>query len=158
RTTEDRPKLPLEANPAAPGEAGEARAGIVVRCGSPGSKEEQCEIPAPSLKEAILIAQGNQGYVELRNRQPLRLDAAEVLDLAGLAGTVDIRAAPETVPIVIIPIGASRSFLTTGSKVNLKLSGLDIRVRYVTSPGNAPAVPTPLIEAGGPVSIRRCAF
>jgi hypothetical protein len=71
---------------------------------------------------------------------------------------VDIRAATGTVPIVFIPIGAGRPFLTTGSKVTLKLSGLDIRVRYVTSPGNAPAVPPPLIEAGGPVSIHRCAF
>ena len=70
------------------------------------------------------------GYVELRNREPLQLEAGKLEKLVSASGRLDIRAAPGVVPVLEIQMGGGKPFLTTGSSVALFLTGLEIRVRY----------------------------
>jgi hypothetical protein len=159
-STRPRSTHQLAANTSFDQTVGKHEADIVVCTAGLGIKEEPSETPARNLLEAIQIAMGRQGYVELRNREPLCLDAGKIIDLgSGNMKIVDIRAAPGIVPPVIeIQMGAGGPFLGTKSTASLSLSGLEIRVRYPPNPAGANPAPPPLIDAGGPVTIRRCAF
>ncbi len=132
---------------------------IVVCIETPGTTEPPKETPARDLADAIQLAMGSLGYVKLRNREPLCLEAGKLIDL-GSAGnrTVDIRGVPGMAPPVIeIQMGGG-PFLATTLTVSLSLSGLDIHVHYPPNPADAGAAPTPVIDAGGPVTIHQCAF
>ncbi len=85
--------------------------------------------PPKDLYEAIGASIG-RGYVELRNRKPLQLEAGKLDNLVGGRGRLDIRAAPGVVPVLEIQMGGGKPFLPTGSSVTLSLSGLEIRIRY----------------------------
>ena len=118
---------------------------------------EDTPVAFPTLAEALRAAtrRGRDGYVELRNRDPLKLRPG---DLPELHGQVDLRAAPGVRPVLAVEMDATRPFLVIGSAVSLKLSGLTFRVRYPTSEGATPAALPPVIQAAGRVQIERCAF
>ncbi len=112
--------------------------------------------PRPRTYIRALKLSIGHGYVELSNREPLRLDAGKLDDLKGGQGRIEIRAAPGVVPVLEIGMEPGKHFLTTGSSISLYLTGLDIRVNYKDSGGAAGA--TPVIQAAGPVHLDRCAF
>lgn len=122
--------------------------------------DDQGDIPARNLVEAVKFAMGRgggkNGYVELYNREPLRLEPDDLVDVRTASGTLEIRAAPGRQPVIEVPMDSGRPFLATGSNVVLQLSGLTIRARYSSSKPGADR--PPLIEAAGRVRIERCAF
>jgi serine/threonine-protein kinase len=131
--------------------AGTSQTDIVVRDGIR-------EIPFADLKEAMENAMGFGGYVELRNREPLRLPAGKSISVS-TRGRLSVRAAPGTKPVLEIELSAARpSLLTTGSAVTLELSGLTILVRYPPAARSPAPAPPPLIKAAGTVTLERCAF
>ncbi len=122
--------------------------------------DDEGDAPARTLAEAVKAAMGRgagkEGYIELRNREPLRLEPSDFIDVRTASGTLEIRAAPGLQPVIEVPMDASRPFLATGSNVALRLSGLTIRARYSSA---KPASPLrPLIESAGRARIERCAF
>jgi serine/threonine protein kinase len=129
---------------------------IVVRYESPEANGGEEETPAKDLNEAIRATIG-RGYIELRNRKPLQLEAGKIENLISASGRLEIRAAPGVVPVLEVQMNAGKPFLATGSSVALFLSGLEIRVRYPKDPAGASDVPA-VIQAVGAVHIERCAF
>jgi hypothetical protein len=103
------------------------------------------------------MGRGKAGYVELRNREPLRLGPGDLMELTSARGTLDLRAATGVQPVIEIQMDPGRPFLASGSAVTLSLSGLTIRVRHTTTAGAKSILP-PVIQAAGPVRIDRCAF
>jgi serine/threonine protein kinase len=124
---------------------------IVVR--TQGDNEK--DIPAHNLLEAIQTAMGTGAAVELRNREPLRLTSDQTLDQLSGKGQLIIRAAPGIEPVIEIDLKGPNPFLTTGSAVHLRLSGLTIVVHY---PEGGTSAPPPVITAAGVARIDRCAF
>ncbi len=104
------------------------------------------------------MGRGHDGFIELRNREPLKLGPKDVFNVISARGTLDIRAAAGTQPIIELTMDPSRPFLATGSSVTLVLSGLTILVRYPTAAGTPTVVPPPVIQAAGRVQVERCAF
>ncbi len=136
--TETRPTPDLETKADSHQNVGTQESDIIVRIENPGTKDASREKPAQDLVEAIETAMGNLGYVELRNRRPLILQAGRIPNLGSARkAKVDIRAAPGIVPTLVIQFGGDKAFLRTGSTVSLSLSGLDIQVQYVPRPGGA---------------------
>jgi hypothetical protein len=105
------------------------------------------------------MGRGSSGYVELRNREPLQLDASDLIDLGSARGPLDIRAASGTRPVIDVRMDPQRPFLATGSAVTLKLTGLTIRAHYAPPAGAMPAAWPPLIQsAGRSVQVEHCSF
>jgi serine/threonine-protein kinase len=119
---------------------------------------EEREVPYTDLIEAMQAALGSRGYVELRNRRPLRLDRGRALDLDSGRGRLVVRAAPGVVPVLELELDAGKPFLKTGSAVSLVLAGLAVTVRYPPGSASSPPGPSPLIRAAGTARIERCAF
>lgn len=122
--------------------------------------DDEGDVPARSLIEAVKLAMGRgggkDGYVELYNREPLRLEPGDFVDVRTAIGTLEIRAAAGVQPVIEVPMDAGRPFLATGSNVSLRLSGLTLRARY--SAARPAAARRALIEAAGRANIERCAF
>ncbi len=106
----------------------------------------------PDLKNAIRAAIGSKGHVLLRNKSPLVFKAAE--SLRGAGGMLVIRAGAGVKPILKVEVKGGMPFLSTRTDAPLQLEGVTIEATYV-EPGNDPA---PIIEAGGAVTLDRCAF
>jgi eukaryotic-like serine/threonine-protein kinase len=113
------------------------------------------DIPASNLLDAIQKAIGKDAAVELRNHEPLRLTSDQTLDMLSGTGQLIIRAAPGIEPVIEIDLKGPNPFLTTGSGVHLRLSGLTIVVHY---PEGGVSPPPPVIKAAGIARIDRCAF
>ncbi len=78
--------------------------------------------------------------------------------MASAKGTLEIRAAPGTRPVLEVPMSPGKPFLTAGMGLTLLLSDLTIRVHYPATAA-APPVWPPVIHAfGRRVQIQRCAF
>jgi serine/threonine-protein kinase len=125
-----------------------------------GEATDDSEVLPKTLTDAVknAMGRGKAGFVELRNSEPLTLRAKDFVDERTSRGTVDIRAADGTRPVIELTMDTGTSFLATGSSVSLALKGLTIRVRYPAASAAMPAVPPPLILAAGPVHLERCAF
>jgi serine/threonine protein kinase len=120
--------------------------------------ENEKEIPFDDLMEAMKAAMGSRGWVELRNRTPVRLRGDQILDFRTGSGSLRVRAAPGIKPVIETELKSSKPLLTTGLAVPLELSGVTIVVRYpAPAPAGAPAPPA-VITAAGAVKIDRCAF
>lgn len=134
---------------------------ILVRSSQKESPDDD-DVPAPTLIDAVKAAMGRQrgkeGYVELRNREPMTLDVGDLIDVASARGTLDLRARPGTQPVLEVQIGSSRPFLKSGSAVRLSLTGLTIRVHYPPGQDGTSPVRAPVIHAAGAVKIERCSF
>jgi serine/threonine-protein kinase len=126
---------------------------IVVRSES----EIEKEFPADKLRDAIDTAIGH-GWVELRNRKPLRLTTDQAIDLNSSRGKLTIRAAPGVEPVIEIELKTAKPFLMTGSSVNVKLCGVTFLVYYPDSKATGAPPPPPLITAAGRAEFDRCAF
>ena len=125
---------------------------IIVR--TEGANERQ--FPAQKLVEALQTAMGGHGWVELRNREPLRLTADQTLNFGSGRGRLIIRAAPGFQPVIDAELRGSNPLLTTGSGVPLELSGLTINVHYPQQ--GVSSTPPAVIVAAGSAKIDRCAF
>jgi eukaryotic-like serine/threonine-protein kinase len=112
--------------------------------------------PADGLPEALQTAIGAHGWVELRNREPLRLTSDQTLNFVSAQGRLTVRAASGIQPIIEIDLKGANPLLTTGSGVSLDLSGLTIKVNYPLQ-GTSSAPPA-VIMAAGSAKIDRCAF
>lgn len=104
------------------------------------------------LKSAIRAAIGSRGHVLLLNREPLKFSAAEALRAAG--GVLVIRAGEGVKPVLKVEVKGGAPFLSVRTDASLRIEGVTIEVTYV-DPGNDPAA---VIEAGGSVTLDRCAF
>ncbi|MGP0065900.1 MAG: serine/threonine protein kinase [Isosphaeraceae bacterium] len=131
---------------------------IVVRYDHPELNGDEKGTPFKDLNEAIGYSMG-LGYVELHNREPMRIEAHKFASFDSGRGRLDIRGAPGVVPVLEIEMSPGKPFLATGSSVPLSLTGLEIRVHYPndTNPSST-TVAKPVIHATGPVHIQRCAF
>ncbi|HZW29112.1 MAG TPA: hypothetical protein VFF52_00290, partial [Isosphaeraceae bacterium] len=142
-----------------PSRSGGAPPAILLR--TPGREEDPAEegIPAEDPIQAIRTAISSGRYVELRNREPLRLPPGQTLNFESASGSLIIRAARGCTPVLDIELNGSRPLVTTGSNVSVELSGLTILVRYPRSgAGSAPAPPPVIRSAGKRTKIERCAF
>jgi eukaryotic-like serine/threonine-protein kinase len=127
-----------------------AKPPIIVRT----DDENEQQFPAEKLLEAMQSAMG-RGWVELRNREPLRLTSNQALNFTSGKGRLVVRAAPGLQPVIEIEL-KGQSLLTTGSGVGLELSGLTIDVAYPQQA--ATSIPPAVIVAAGSAKIDRCAF
>ncbi|MHB1559296.1 MAG: serine/threonine-protein kinase [Isosphaeraceae bacterium] len=149
-----------EKNPALPTRSKDALVSKLMVGSHRRDFDDEGDVPARTLIEAVRLAMGRgggkEGYVELYNREPLRLEPGDFLDVRTASGTLEIRAAAGIQPVIEVPMDAGRPFLATGSNVSLRLSGLTLRARYSSS--KPAAARRPLIEAAGRARIERCAF
>ena len=101
---------------------------IVVRA------EGEADVPfaADKLFDAMKSAIGGRGWIELRNREPLKLTCAgnTPLDFRTGRGTISIRAAEGVEPVIEVELNGSKPLLALGSSVGLRMSGITIVVRY----------------------------
>jgi hypothetical protein len=133
-----------------------SESGIVVRI------EGENEIPfaADKLSDAINKAIGSHGWVELRNRKPLRVTGTnqKPLDFDQASGQLMIRAAEGSTPVIEFEMTGSKPLLATGSAVTVLLSGVTIVMRYA-EPATLPSANlSALISLAGKSKIERCAF
>ena len=133
-----------------------SESGIVVRI------EGENEIPfaADKLFDAINKAIGSHGWVELRNRKPLRVTSTnqKPLDFDQASGQLIIRAAQGSVPVIEFEMTGSKPLLATGSAVTVVLSGVTIVVQY-SEPTTIPSANlSALMSLAGKSKIERCAF
>ena len=107
--------------------------------------------------DAIRVAMGSRGRVELRNSKPLRLSSANLkpLGFGTASGGLIISAAQGFEPVIEFELNTSKPLLASGSGVSVLLSGLTIVVHYS---GPAAVPPPPLISVYGKSRIERCAF
>jgi hypothetical protein len=129
---------------------------IVVRL-----QEDGEESPVDDLFKAMETAISRRGYIELRNQTPLHIIVGEnpndnAFDFRWFQGTLDLRGALGTVPVIEVELRGTKPFLLTGSGVRLEISGVMIVVHY---PGTRTAAPPPpAIQAVGKAKLERCGF
>lgn len=105
--------------------------------------------PAGSLAEAVAIAAGSRGQVVLSGPAALRVSTAAEIRLP--SGSVTIRAAEGEHPVVAVDVAAGKPLIVTTPGTSLRLQGLRIVAHF-----GAGDAPTPLIDAGGSVTLERC--
>ena len=115
---------------------------------------------ADKLFDAMKTALGGRGWVELRNREPLKLVCVgnSPLDFRTARGALGIRAADGTQPVIDITLNGAKPLLALGSGVTLKLSGITFVVHYPKpAVPNSPPPPA-VITAANSLKVDRCAF
>src|SRR5262249_53654461 len=128
--------------------SGDIRPAIVIR--SLGREEDPDEeFPAEDPIQAIRKAVNSGRYLELGNREPLRVRSGQTLDFDSSSGHLIIRAPPGSTPVLEIELNGPRPLVTTGSNVSVELSGLTILVRYPPSGAGPPPAPPPVIRSAG---------
>ena len=134
----------------------EAELPIVVR----KEGEEDVKFGPSRLLQAMQTAMGKEGWVELRNRSPLRVSSDQAGDLASGRGRLIIRAAIGIQPILDVEVKSNRPFLSAGSAVPIELTGVTLIVHYPKAdlPASKTADLAPLIVAATTAKIERCAF
>jgi serine/threonine-protein kinase len=110
-------------------------------------------VPEPDLRSAIQRAIGSKGHILLNNREPLKLTGNDAAIIAA-GGPLFIRAAEGARPVLEVELKGPKPFLLTRSDTPLTIVGVTIVSRYSGKPKVVPAV----IEAGGNVTLERCAF
>jgi serine/threonine-protein kinase len=111
-------------------------------------------VPEPNLKGALQRAIGSRGQVLLNNREPIRLTGPDATINGISGGRLSIRAAEGVQPVLEVEIEGKTPFLSTRTDTPLSIVGVTIVARYRGTPKVAPA----LIQAGGNVTLDRCAF
>ncbi len=106
----------------------------------------------PDLAHAMRAAIGARGHVLLRNTTPLKFSAADANTVSG--GSLVIRAAEGTRPVLHVEVKGRNPFLSTRTRTALLMQGVTIEATYL-EPGQNPA---PVISAGSNVTLDRCAF
>jgi len=106
----------------------------------------------PDLASAVRAAVGGKGYVRLQNREPLTVSSDEAVTVSN--GTLVLRAAPGIRPVLRVEIKGRKPFLGSRGNTSIRLVGVTIEARY-TEPG---AEPAGVIEAGGGLTLDRCAL
>jgi len=156
QTTKSHPKSAQAIDTGAdqPKPAPEAEPAILVRTNG----EEGKGIPYNNLLDAMEKAMGSRGWVELRNREPLRLASDQIFDLRSSQGSLIIRAATGIEPVIEIELKGSKPLLEAGSGVKLILSGLTIVVRYLPAGAASSSTPPAVITTAGRANINHCAF
>lgn len=101
---------------------------------------------------ALRAAIGRKGHVLLANAKPLEFKAGDAVNISG--GALAIRAADHIKPELHVEIKGSKPFLATRAETPLRIEGVMFVVKYVNPGANPPAV----IEAGGTLTLDRCAF
>ena len=86
--------------------------------------EDDIGFDSSRLLQAMQTAMGKEGWVELRNHNPLHIASDQAGDLASGQGRLIIRAATGIQPVIELEIKGGRPFLSAGSAVPLELSGL----------------------------------
>ena len=118
------------------------------------------EFSADRLFDAMKTALGGRGWVELRNREPLKLVSAgnAPLDFRTARGTLGVRAAEGIEPVIDITLNGSKPLIVLGSAVTLKLSGVTFVVHYPKSGVPVSAAPPAVITTMSSAKFDRCAF
>lgn len=133
-----------------------AQAPIVVRS-LDGSTPD---VPVKTLADAIHRALGNGGVVVLRDREPLVLTNQSLVRVT-LGGKLLIRAETGAQPVLDVTLSSPGPFLMSGPDLSLELEGLTVRARgskSSTPAGARGAKPSTIIQAAGPLTVRRCEF
>ena len=131
----------------------EAGPAIVVRM------EGQTETAFSNLLDAMQTAMRRRGsWIELRNREPLRLASDQTFDLFSGSGSLIVRAARGIEPVLEVELKGTKPLFATGSGVSLELSGLTLVVHYPPSGQTRTFAPSAVITAAGKAKIERCAF
>lgn len=104
------------------------------------------------FRTAVQAAVGGKGHVLLLNARPLKLSAADALNVGG--GLLTIRAAEGVRPVLQVEVKGRKPFLATRADAPLRLEGVSILAHYA---GGGPDR-APVIEAGASVSLERCDF
>jgi eukaryotic-like serine/threonine-protein kinase len=131
---------------------------IIVRFPGEVEGDQAVKTLMDAVKLAMGGGRGQEGYVELRNRAPLRCVLGDFKDLESASGRLEIRGADGVQPVLEVQMDPNQPFLATGLAVSLSLSRLTIRASYQPSPGAIPPIRPPVIHAAGRVKIDRCAF
>ncbi|QDV35058.1 serine/threonine-protein kinase [Tautonia plasticadhaerens] len=139
----DRPET-ADADPTPPADPGTLTIRVVLPDGS--------SVGADDLDEALGLASGGGGRIELGGSGPARLVRSGSLEIA--RGAVTIAAAPGARPELVPVVAGSRPFIRVRPRARLRLEGLSIRVE---APGGF-ASPAPLIDSSGLLELSRCAF
>ena len=108
----------------------------------------------PDLASAVRSAIGSKGYVVLTNKEPLDVPSGTLGNIGG--GTLAIRAAKGTRPVLKVEIKERKPFLSTRGDTPLRLEGITIEARYAAP--DAKPEPNPVIEVGSHLTLTRCAF
>jgi eukaryotic-like serine/threonine-protein kinase len=114
---------------------------------------------ADKLFDAMKTAMG-RGWVELRNREPLKLISSSniPLDFNSGRGLLSIRAAEGVNPVIEVTLNGTNPLLVLGSGVPLKLSGITILVHHPKPTATPTAASPAVIKTAGSSKIDRCAF
>jgi serine/threonine-protein kinase len=118
------------------------------------------DIPAKDLSDAILKALGSRGMVVLRDRKPLELSNASLIQV-NLRGSVQIRAENGVEPIVEITFDRDGPFIRSGPDLSIELEGLTIRAKpssRVSAAKSRSFKLSTIIQSAGRLAVRRCNF
>ena len=143
-------------SPTRQSDAADSIAPIVVR--SDAGVEQ--EFAADKLFDAMKTALGGRGAVELRNREPLKLISVgnAPLDFSTARGTLAVRAAEGTQPVIDVTLTGPKPLLVLGSGVTMTLSGVTIVVHYSKPAVPTSPVPPAVIAMASGLKMDRCAF
>ncbi|MFO0954578.1 MAG: serine/threonine-protein kinase [Isosphaeraceae bacterium] len=104
----------------------------------------------PDLSTAIRTAIGARGHVLLTGNRVLKLKPETIVASGGLS----IRAAAGARPVIELQIRRGRPVLQTRTNSPLRIEGVTILARFVEPSAEL----TPVIDAGGGVTLDRCEF
>lgn len=112
--------------------------------------------PAGDFAEAIKMALGAKGWIELYNHEPLVISGLGEAVTAATRGSLKIRAGNGAAPVLNIDVKGQQPPLTIGSGTSLVLEGLVIAARYTDQA--KPGAAKPIIHTAGPTQFRNCRF
>ena len=112
--------------------------------------------PAEDLAQAVKMAMGAKGWIELHNREPLVVSGLSAAVNSATRGSLKIRAAQGVKPVLNVEIKGQQPLLIIGSGTNLVMEGVEIAAHYVDQPQAGTAVP--VIRTAGATQLRNCRF
>lgn len=145
------------ANPASPAASKSAEQAPIVVRSLDGSTPD---VAVKTLSDAVNRALGTGGVVVLRDREPLVLTNKSLVQVT-LGGKLLIRAETGAQPVLDVTLSSVGPFLMSGPDLSLELEGLTVRARGPQSsgpPGKQGTKPSTIIQAAGPLTVRRCEF
>ncbi|MGC8640020.1 MAG: protein kinase domain-containing protein [Isosphaeraceae bacterium] len=111
---------------------------------------------AKNLVEALRMAVGAEGWVELSNAEPLTLAAIPEQMTSPTNSWFKIRSAPGVEAALVVVMKGQKPFLTLGSDTNLVVQGLKIIIDYTGRKEGKEAAP--VIETAGEARLSNCHF
>lgn len=113
-------------------------------------------VPASNLAEALKMANGAHGWVELQNREPLTVSVISEQMASATNGSFRIRAMKGLRAVLSVEMKEQKPFLTIGSGTNLEVEGLVFVIHYLDRSPKA-ATP-PVLKSAGNAHFRNCQF